>query len=394
VAPAAGSPGRIAFLDQIRAVVTLLVVFHHTAITYGGPGSWYYHEAAGRAGHATTLLLALFCAVNQAFFMGLFFLLAGYVTPPAYDRKGALHFLRDRAIRLGIPLLLFGFVLDALTNAIADEARHHDVLFDWIVRMAALHFAPGPLWFVQSLLIMTLAYAALRIGRRTARGEDSRTALAALPLAPPEARGADAAALPGARTLVAAAIATAFAAFVLRLRFPTGDEVVHMQLGYFASYLVLFAVGCIAWRHRWLERVDLAYARPWAIAALAAIPLLPLAVIGLHALRPAPLGVSGGFNLDALMYAAWEPCVAWGVILALLWFFRVRVRADRLRGLARRAYAIYCFHPPVVVAISVALRSWMAPPALKVLVVGSLSCAALYVLTGLLLRLPGVARVF
>jgi surface polysaccharide O-acyltransferase-like enzyme len=389
VAPAAGSPGRIAFLDQIRTVVTLLVVFHHTAITYGGPGSWYYHEAAGRAGYATTLLLALFCAVNQAFFMGMFFLLAGYVTPPAYDRKGALHFLRDRAIRLGIPLLLFGFVLDALTNAIAEEARHHDFWLDWITRMASLQYGPGPLWFVQALLILTVAYVVLRRWR-----DGARVASVASPPSPPEARGAGACALPRPRTLVAAACATAIVAFVLRLRFPTGDEVFHMQLGYFASYLLLFAVGCIAWRHRWLERIDLACARPWAIAALVAIPLLPLAVIGLHALRPAPVGVSGGFNLDALLYAAWEPCVAWGVILMLLWFFRLRVRPERLRGLARRAYAIYCFHPPVVVAMSVALRSWLAPPVLKFLTVGSLSCAALYVLTGLLLRLPGFSRVF
>jgi surface polysaccharide O-acyltransferase-like enzyme len=388
MAPAAGSPGRIAFLDQIRAVVTLLVVFHHTAITYGGPGSWYFHDEPGRAGHVTTLLLTLFCAVNQAFFMGLFFLLAGYVTPPAYDRKGAPHFLRDRAIRLGIPLVLFGFVLDALTNAIADEARHRDFLFGWITRMASLKYAPGPLWFVQALLVLTLAYVVLRRWRRPG---DSRGPSATWP---GEGNREQAAPLPRARTLVAAAIATAMVAFVLRLRFPTGDEVFHMQLGYFASYVLLFAVGCVAWRHRWLERVDFAYARPWAIVALIAIPLLPLAIIGLHALRPAPVGTSGGFNLDALAYALWEPFVAWGVILTLLWFFRVRVRPDALRGLARRAYAIYCFHPPVVVGISVALRSWMAPPVLKFVAVGSLSCAALYVLTGLLLRLPGVARVF
>src|SRR5262249_25597784 len=96
----------------------------------------------------------------------------------------------------------------------------------------------------------------------------------------------------------------------------------------------------------------------------------------------------------ALVYALWEPFVAWGILLGLMWFFRTKVRPDRLAGLGRRAYAIYCFHPPVVVGISVALRTWEAPALLKFVAVGSLSCAALYLLCGALLRLPGISRVW
>lgn len=63
---------RNAGLDALRACLTLLVVFHHCAITYGALGGWYYHEVA--AGPSVeSALLTLFCAINQAFFMGLFF---------------------------------------------------------------------------------------------------------------------------------------------------------------------------------------------------------------------------------------------------------------------------------------------------------------------------------
>jgi peptidoglycan/LPS O-acetylase OafA/YrhL len=70
------------------------------------------------------------------------------------------------------------------------------------------------------------------------------------------------------------------------------------------------------------------------------------------------------------------------------------VDATRLHALGRRAYTIYCFHPPVVVAVSVALHAWAAPALLKFAVAGMLSCALLYVLAGWLLRVPLVARVW
>ena len=66
---------RLDFLDPIRVGLTLLVILHHMSITYGGAGSWYYTE--GGAPELTRLLLTVFTATNQAFFMGFFFLMAG-----------------------------------------------------------------------------------------------------------------------------------------------------------------------------------------------------------------------------------------------------------------------------------------------------------------------------
>src|SRR6516225_2354354 len=107
---------RDAGLDALRASLTLLVLFHHAAITYGASGDWYYTEV--RAGHdLSSLLLSLFTGFNQAFFMGLFFLLAGYFTPGAVERHGPFAYLRERALRLGLPLLLYFLVLSPGTMA-------------------------------------------------------------------------------------------------------------------------------------------------------------------------------------------------------------------------------------------------------------------------------------
>ncbi len=114
--PLSLAPSRNAGIDALRASLTLLVVFHHAAITYGAMGSWFYKEIQpSRA--PSSLILTLFVAYNQAFFMGLFFLVAGSLTPGAIARHGATGFLRERLLRLGAPLLVFVLTLGPLTVA-------------------------------------------------------------------------------------------------------------------------------------------------------------------------------------------------------------------------------------------------------------------------------------
>ena len=115
-------------IDALRACLTLLVVLHHTAITYGGAGGWFYRELLPTDTHSSRLL-TLFCAVNQAYFMGLFFLIAGYFTPAAVERHGVAAFVRDRLIRLGVPLLVFAVLIGPATVALVQAVtRHRDFI--------------------------------------------------------------------------------------------------------------------------------------------------------------------------------------------------------------------------------------------------------------------------
>ena len=118
--PASGvtrvAPQRDYYIDRLRSVMTALVLLHHTAITYGAPGGWFYNELYPST-KPSSILLTLFVSTNQAYFMGFFFLLAGYFTPASLERKGYARFLGDRFLRLGLPLLAFIFVLGPLTAA-------------------------------------------------------------------------------------------------------------------------------------------------------------------------------------------------------------------------------------------------------------------------------------
>ena len=96
------APPRDFYIDRLRSVMTAFVLLHHTAITYGAAGGWFYYEQHP-SGKLPSILLTLFCATNQAYFMGFFFLLAGYFTPASLERKGYTRFLGDRFLNLQFP---------------------------------------------------------------------------------------------------------------------------------------------------------------------------------------------------------------------------------------------------------------------------------------------------
>ena len=51
------------YIDRLRSVMTVMVILHHTAITYGAPGGWYWNELKP-SGAPSSLLLTLFVATN------------------------------------------------------------------------------------------------------------------------------------------------------------------------------------------------------------------------------------------------------------------------------------------------------------------------------------------
>jgi surface polysaccharide O-acyltransferase-like enzyme len=366
---------RDAGIDALRAGTTLLVVFHHTAITYGAIGAWYYKELPSDAS-LSSMLLVFFCTVNQAWFMGLFFLLAGYYTPGSLETQGNARYFAGRLKRLGIPLLVYGFVVGPATIAMAQTARGRPFGETLLGLWQRGEFEKGPLWFAWALLI----FAAATVGLRSIGVPRFETG---------PRRG-----FPSNAALLLAALATGAAAFWLRLRWPVGTEVWGLQLGYFASYIVLFAAGCIASSPKLLEALPRSRVRTWRRVAWLSLPILPIVVLvgtswGIQG-RP-----EGGWSLPALVYAFWEPLVAWGVILALLQRSQSRFRELGPIGakLARRAFTIFAIHPPVVVAVALAWRDVFAPPLVKFAVSASIASLLCYVLAGLLLKVPGVGRV-
>ena len=211
------------YLTQVRdcGLVALLVVAHHTALMYGAIGSWLWRER-NPDNSFSSLVLTFFCTLNQAWFMVLFFLLAGTYVPASIARKGAVIFLLDRSQRLGIPLLIFGCLLGPFSIALALTSKgcamHDTLMAPW----SRGQFESGPLWFAAALLVMTLI-----VTPAVSRLKYSR-------------------AFPTNTMMWIAALVVGVSAFLVRLSWPVGKTWwIAWQLGYFPSYVVLFIAGVV-----------------------------------------------------------------------------------------------------------------------------------------------------
>lgn len=369
--PAATVSQRLYFVDHVRVVLTILVILQHLALTYGAVGPWYYQEPVP-AFSVTETVLTLFILVNQAFFMGLFFLISAYFIPASFDRKGSRGFVKDRLIRLGIPLLVYCIFLNPLAML---GYRFSNSDGNWVTSLPYWQFyivgmTPGPLWFVQALLLFTVIYALWRHLTRE-RAADVTSESRALTY----------------REMFVFVLALTVATFVIRLWIPLGMFIPIVDLptaSHLPQYIGLFIGGMLAYRRSWFMTVTDSMGRVGlAVAVVSTILLLPLALTDVRALV-------GGLSWQALVYALWESLFGVGVCIGLLTIFRRSVNNQGAVGrfLSANAYTVYILHAPLIVGLAFAMRGLDVYPLLKFVLAALIAVPLCFWCAALVRRLP------
>ena len=348
IAATATTRVRLYFVDYLRAALVCLVILHHTAITYGGLGSFYYTEPATSS--ASAGLLTLFTNFNQAWMLGAFFMLSGYFTPGSYDRKGIWRFLKDRLIRLGIPLLVFFFVLNPLTIYMAfSHMTAAQLVQQGITPPMGLNLTFisqtvgfGPLWFVEMLLIFEFGYAVWRLSRRwTGTG------------------GGTARPLPSYRKAGAFILVLTVTSYLLWIGVPINAQALGFPSLYdLPQYLGFFIVGLGAAHGDWLTRFPASMSkRLFVLALVATATLLPLAIIGNYVASLGWGSLLGYGSLSSAFYALWSSTFAVGMTAFAVTFFRKRFdSAGRLWSLAsKNFYGAYIFQTLCIIVVSALL---------------------------------------
>ena len=378
-APQGQAPGdRKFYLDNLKVFLTALVICHHLSIAFGASGGWYYHVPQ-EPGMVTTFALTMFTAVNQAFFMSLFFLVSAYFTPQSCDKKGAGIFLRDRFKRLGIPLLVYYFLLNPVVVCLSEHFRGEieGPFLPFLWRNLLRFPGPGPLWFVLSLLMFAVAYVAIR------------------QLSHPVKEGAEPRPLPTNRQLLVFIVVVSAVTFAVRLAYPTGTGFLGLQFGYFPLYICCYAAGIAAYRWSWLEQLTVRQANRWFHVSLVLIALIPLIMLLGGAVSGGVDAFKGGLSWQAYAYAAWEPFICIGISMKLLVVFRARLNTtSRLKGmLSKSAYTAYIIHPFFVVIISGLVRDVPLPLLVRFLVLVPVVLVPCFLVSDLVRQLPLLRRI-
>jgi surface polysaccharide O-acyltransferase-like enzyme len=378
------SKNKIFYIDNLKVLMTILVILHHVFITYGAPGGWYYMQKTTQM--AALIPMTMFVSTNQSFFMGFFFFLSALFTEPSYNKKGPARFLADRFKRFGLPLLFYSLVLSPVLIYLSENFGK-DEHIPFFTYMSGFHHWVdfGVLWFVAALLVFTLFYMLIRSVSK------------AKPTAP-IASAKPSATAPSNRALLLFALALGLISFLVRLVFPVGWvlQPPGFQLGHFTQYIALFGAGIFASRYNWLDGIQPRKGRPWAIAAVLLVLVGFPGIYVIKQVTDCPVAwFSGGWHIQSLVYAFWEQLTGISIIIALLSWAKAKWnRQSSLLGrMSRAAFGAYIIHPFFVISFALLVRNWVIDPVGKLPVVAIASVVVAFSAAILMVRLPGVKKV-
>ena len=365
--------GRLLYIDNIRTFLTILVILHHLMIIYSGNGSWIYNENLQDA--TTSTFGRWFCSVNQSFFMGLFLFISAYFVPGAYERKGPRHFLVDRLIRLGIPLVIYGWIIRPLW--IYNTWSFPNSFLKWYrdeyFRVYGF-IGGGPLWFIEVLLIFACFYALYRIFNSNPVKEIPEVSF------------------PRDRTIVLFAFFLGIVSFVVRIWCPQNTSIteLNLQLANFPQYIALFILGLIAYPRKWLAALPERTARRWMVVAFA-LSVLPL-LVGSDRNQQA---IGGSEKVLSLLSAWWEAFMCVAMCFTVVHLFRryASQQGQIAKWFSRNAYTAYLIHEPIITSIAMAITGFALYPLLKFALMGLVTVPLIFLFSALILKLPYTDRV-
>jgi peptidoglycan/LPS O-acetylase OafA/YrhL len=365
---------RLYNIDNLRIILSALVILVHFNISYGGPGGWIHYEKS--AGLLGTFPLIIMNATSQSFFMGMFFLFAAYFTHLSYERKGLKIFLKDRFMRLGIPLIFYFFLISPLTVYVTPRlfkgASFLEVLMD------GRAFGVGVMWFVKAIIYFSVLYLIARLIFKSLRNNITKRKYQ----------------INNYHVIILITIIS-LATFYLRTFFPVGKGAHDFDLAHFPQYIALFTIGIIAANKSLTEAIVFENAKKWRNFAIIMVVVgFPVLFFAGNALEVGIKPFKGGFNWQSLMFSTWEQFTGFAIMISLIGITKVKwnVRRKVEKTLADLAYAVYILHPPIIVAICLIFTNWDLFPPLKFLILSPVAIISCFAIAWLFRAIPGVKR--
>ncbi|MFC3572474.1 acyltransferase [Streptomyces yaanensis] len=352
-------------LDALRTLVVVGLVFFHAALVFSPDDDFYVKNAE------TTDAVTVLAGFGVVWAMPMLFLVAGLGARHSIRRRGTGGFVRERLLRLGVPLVFATLVLCPVPQWLrlrAADSGYHESYWRFWPRFLTVrpdpgdfpfvlegdHFETGHLWFVVLLLAFCLLLAPV------------------------------AALVPAGSERVASAV-TRRPALLLLPALPLA--LINALLGMEENY-----AGWNRWAYLVFFLCGYALADDDRVRAALRRGAVPIGVLGLVLFA----GTAPGFVAGDAPFTAWTPlalltralfgAAGWCWVVAILGLLERRRAgeeppADRgsgrraMRYLAAAALPLYVLHQPVVVVFAYGVVGWHAPMTVKyaAIVAGSLA---------------------
>ena len=378
---------RLFYVDYLRVALTLLVIAHHAGQAYGPTGgNWPITNPE------SSRLLSPFFAVNPMFFMGLFFLMAGYFVPIAFDRKGAGGFSQGRLLRLGLPTLVFVLFVFGPVAYLSAPGRPSFVEFVRYLYRAGWQPLYIHLWFLAHLLVYSLVYVAWRLVADRVRGPD------------PNASPGLKVSLPQQSAFQHTAIllfvtALALVTYAVRIRYPIDRWVPFLifpvEPAHLPQYTSMFVIGILAYRGDWLHRLPTSTGMIWLATGLAAAAAYYVYDLFLSQSLLEIVAI-GGKGWQSLVFCTWEAvvCAGFGVGLLILYRQRLNVAPGKLLAASvGAAYGAYIIHLLIVLGVQAGLDPVTLAPFIKFIIATIVAATLSFCIAYLAKRLPGLKSI-
>jgi len=372
------SKAHFPYLDNVRSLVIILVITMHTAVTYSGFGSWYYIEGSPEKLPIFEMLFFGFLqSFLQAWFMGILFFISAFLAIRSLAKHGSSNFIKERFFRLGLPLLLYVFIITPIIILILHAYDSEISLVEnYIIYITSFSWvgSTGPLWYVETLLIFSVVYTLLKkVFSNCIKIQNINS-----------------------RHIIFIIIVTGIIAFLVRLIFPIGSSFLNLQFSYFTSYIVMFIAGILVGENDLLEKIIDEKNIQWLkLSLIIGIPFWFIIIL-FGGVLEGKMYINGGLCWQSFAFALWESLTAIGFSLGIIAFFRKNMNIDNkfTRLIANNNYGIYFFHAPILITVSLLFRNLIFDPLLKFTVIAIITTIICLIFSFLIRKIKPIGILF
>lgn len=350
---------RFYYMDNLKIALTCLVVANHASQAYVDQNNgWPIHQ--DQIPPINQVVLGVFHSTNAAFFMAIFFMIAGFFIPAALEKKDAKSYLISRTIKLLVPTLILTLLIFPILGygLNGGEGSFTDFVTYRYFNLVDGEINFGQTWFCVVLLVFT--YLATLLNKRIQIKNSFVPKYTHI--------------------LVIVGVVTVFT-FLIRTVVPTGYWLpLHfMEPARIVTNATFFALGVLAYKNNWFEKLKFRTGVTWGIIAIVMIILNQPIVVWI--LKNTDF-YGNGMTLNSLIVVLWETLVCIGFCISLPLFFKrwFDTTTPILKRCGKASFGVYLIHPFIAIPLQVIFQSIELHALLKAVVVSILSIFISYLM--------------